>query len=192
MTQEKKPKVNSAGQAELEKVEAQFEQFDTEIKSMTMERTNLAPKQETENQTKMSSKEIHDSKHLYLKPKTTLGCKEPFNEKFRKEYEFSKEYVLFIAENKEVIGDSIECWTRPFPGIPAEEWLVPTNRPIWGPRYLAEQIKRKSYHRFVMKDNVVTAQDSQGKYYGQMAVDTTIQRLDAYPVSTKKSIFMGA
>ena len=39
----------------------------------------------------------------------------------------------------------------------------------------------------------VTGGDSIGtKYYGQMAVDSIIQRLDATPVSNKKSIFMGA
>jgi len=31
-----------------------------------------------------------------------------------------------------------------------------------------------------------------GQFYGSMAVDTTIQRLDALPATKTKSIFMGA
>jgi len=64
---------------------------------------------------------------------------------------FQKEYVQFIAENKEIIGETIEIWTRPFGGMPAEFWKVPVNKPVWGPRYLAEQIKRCYY--LVIKTN---------------------------------------
>ena len=75
--------------------------------------------------------------------------------------------------------------------MPAEFWQVPTNKPVWGPRYLAEQIKRKFYHRLMMENKQTEAGDGM-TYYGQMAVDTTVQRMDARPVSTRKSIFMGA
>jgi len=34
------------------------------------------------------------------------------------------------------------CGRKPFPGMPAEEWAIPTNKPINGPRYVAEQIKK--------------------------------------------------
>ena len=36
-----------------------------------------------------------------------------FNEKFRKAYEFDKEYVRFIAENYEIIGESISFGHAP-------------------------------------------------------------------------------
>jgi hypothetical protein len=85
----------------------------------------------------------------------------------------------------------IEIWTRPYGGVPAEFWKVPVNKPIWGPRHLAEQIKRCSYHRLSMQ-NTTTNSDGVGQYYGSLAVDSTIQRLDARPVSTRKSIFMGS
>ncbi len=57
---------------------------------------------------------------------------------------------------------------------------------------LAEQIKRARYHRMKMDQTVSTGADGAGQYFGAMAVDTTIQRLDAMPVSSRKSIFMGA
>ena len=44
------------------------------------------------------------------------------------------------------LSEKIEIWTRPYGGIPAEYWEVPSNKPVWGPRYLAEQIKRARYH----------------------------------------------
>lgn len=186
-----KPKnLNSASEKELDKVEAQFKEFDASVKEMTMDRMNAAPKEEVEQQTKLSQKEIAATKENYLKPIKIISCKEKFNEKWRTEYEFQKEYVNFIAENKELIGESLDIWTRPFPGMPAEEWMVPVNTPVWGPRYLAEQIKRKSYHRLIMKDTPIETTGA-GIMYGKMAADSIIQRLDAHPVTKKKSVFMG-
>ena len=182
--------MNSASEKELDKIENQFKEFDADVKAMTLDRMNMAPKEEVEPQTKLSSTEINKSKDIYLKPKRTIGSKEKFNEKFREEYNFSKEYVNFIAENKEIIGESTDFWTKPFPGMPAEEWDVPVNKPVWAPRYVAERIKGCKHHRLVMQDKPINS-DGYGQYYGTMAVDTVVQRLDAHPVSTRKSIFMG-
>jgi len=189
---EKKTRVNSESQKQLQEAEKQFEAFDQNIKDMTMDRMNAAPKQEIEPQTKLSQAEIEKKNDIYLKPFRSIGSKEKFNEDYRNQYNYDKEYVQFIAENKEIIGESLDVWTKPYAGMPAEWWKVPVNKPIWGPRYLAEQIKSKFYHRLVMQQNVSTGADGMGQYYGSMAVDTTVQRLDAIPVSTRKSIFMGA
>jgi hypothetical protein len=187
-----KPKTsNSSAQRELDKAQEQFDAFDENVKSLTMDRMNEAKKEDMEPQTKLSSKDIEKSKEIYLKPERSISSKEKFNEKYREKYEFDKEYVHFIAEHKELLGETIECWTKPYAGMPAEFWKVPANKPVWGPRYLAEQIKKKSYHRLVM-NQTVTGADGLGQWYGSLAADTTIQRLDAMPVSTRKSIFMGA
>lgn len=185
----KKPEINSAAQRELDQAEKQFEAFDNSVKEMTNDRLSSAPKEDSEMQTQMSSKDLGKSKDVYLKPKRTISSKEKFNEKFRKDWEFDKEYVQFIAENKEIIGETISLWTKPYAGLPAEEWDVPTNKPVWGPRHLAEQIKRCSYHRFVMENKPIESNHA-GTMYGAMAVDTTVQRLDAYPVRERKSVFM--
>lgn len=187
-----KSKVTSSAEKELDKAQQQFDAFDSNIKEMTQDRMNMTPRTEMEPQTKLSQKDIEKSKDIYLKPEKTISCREKFNEKFRADYEFAKEYVQFIAENKEIIGETIEIWTRPFPGMPAEFWKVPVNKPIWGPRHLAEQIHRKVYHRLTMQQNVITGGDNNTQFYGSLAVDTTVPRLEARPVSTKKSIFMGA
>jgi hypothetical protein len=187
-----KPKVGGSAQEELDKAEKQFNEFDSNVKQMTLDRMNEAPKEEAEPQTKMSQQEIEKSKDLYLKPHRTISSKEKFNEKFREDYNFAKEYVRFIPENKEIIGEEIEIWTKSFPGMPAEFWKIPTGKPVWGPRYLAERIANCKYHRLVMQQNVLTSSNHVGQMYGAMAVDTTVQRLDALPVSSRKSIFMGA
>jgi len=186
----RKPQVNSAGEKELIKAEEQLNKFEDNVKQLTLDRMNEAPLEEKEEQTKLSSKEIEKAPGLYLKPFRSIGCRDKFNENYRKEYEEAKEYVHFIAENNEVVGEDIDIWTRPFAGMPAEWWKVPVNKPLWAPRYLAEQIKGRKYHRLVMKDTV-TEQGSVGQFYGTMAADTTIQRLDAKPVSSTKSLFMG-
>ena len=183
---------SSLAQQEMEKVERQLDSFEKNVKDLTLDRMNMAPKEDSEAQTKISSKDIEKSKEIYLKPVKTIGCRDKFNENYREQYNFDKEYVHFIAENKEIIGEEIDIWTRPYAGMPAEEWKVPVNKPVWGPRYLAEQIKRKTYHRLVMQQNNVTASDGMGSYYGTMVADTTVPRLEARPVSTRKSVFMGA
>lgn len=188
----KKPKVAlGSAQKELDKAQEQFDQYEKNIKDLTLDRMNAAPMEESEMQTKLSSRQIADAKDIYLKPFKTIQSREKFNEKFREEYNFAKEYVYIIAENKEIIGETIEKWTKPFPGMPAEFWQIPVNKPIWVPRYVAEELKRCFYHRLRTED-VGTSSDGVGKYYGTMVVDTTIPRLDAHPVTKRKSIFMGA
>lgn len=188
------PRINSQGEQELVKAEKQLEKFEDQVKEMTMDRVNqLAPKaKETDAQIQLSQKQIEKSKETYLKPNKTIGCRDKFNEDYRSQYNYDKEYVHFIAENKEIIGETIDIWTRPYAGMPAEYWNVPTNKPVWGPRYLAEQIKRCYYHRLTMQEKKSYGSDGFGEWCGTMAVDTTVQRLDARPVSAGKSVFMGS
>ncbi len=188
----KTPKSNSLAKKELDKAQQQFDKFDENVKQMTMDRMNVAPKEDVEPQTKLSSREIANKQDIYLKPKRRIEDRQKFNESFRDEWNFQKEYVHFIAEHKELIGENIELWTHPYGGMGAEYWEVPTNKPVWGPRYLAEQIKRKCYHRLTMQQNNIGGSDHMGQYFGTLAVDTTVQRLDANPVSSRKSVFMGA
>lgn len=192
MTEVKTPKVNSAGEKELIKVQKQFEDFDDQVQSLTLDRMNQAPKLDVEQQTKLSQKEISESKDIYIKPFKTVGCQEKFNEKFRDEYNFQKEYVYITAENHECIGETLDFWTKPFPGVPAMEWKVPCNKPVWVPRYVAERIKGCSYHVLSMNEDQSTDSDSLGTYKGRIVVDNIKQRLDAVPASKRRSIFMGA
>jgi hypothetical protein len=186
---EKKPKVP---EKEVDKLQKQFDEFDNQVKELTQDRMNAAPKEEQEPQTKLSGKQLDNSSKIWLKPKRTVMGRDKFNERFREAYNFSKEYVQFIAENKEIIGESIQLWTRPFGGMPAEEWDVPVNKPVWGPRYLAEQIRKCQYHRMRMEQNTSVGADGIGSYFGSMIVDITVPRLTAEPVSPRRSIFMGA
>lgn len=182
----------SLAEKELDKAEAHFKAHDEQVKALTLDRMNEAKKEEVEPQTKLSQADIAKSKDIYLKPVKTISCKEKFNEKYRDDYNFDKEYVHFIAENHEVIGEEIDAWTKPYAGVPAEEWKIPTNKPVWGPRYLAEQIKRKNYHRLKSEQSTITDQSGMGTFHGSIIVDSVVQRLDALPVSNRKSVFMGA
>jgi hypothetical protein len=176
---------------EIDQLQKQFDQFDSQVKELTLDRMNEAPKMELEPQTKMSSKESENAKRIYLKPERVIADGQKFNENYRSDWNFAKEYVQFIAENKEVIGESIEIWTHPFGGVGAEFWKVPVNRPVWGPRYLAEQIRRRVYHRLHMDERRQTSSNSEATFYGAMVVDSVIPRLTAEPVSDRKSVFIG-
>jgi hypothetical protein len=188
-----KPKTSSSfAEKELEKVEKQFDDFENQVKDVSADRTFNAPVDKTEMQTKMSQNEIARAKDRYLTPKKKISSPEKFNENFREAWNFSKEFVHFIAENKECIGESIDLWTKPYAGVPAEEWVVPCNTPVWGPRYLAEQIKRKYYNRLVMNEARESSIDGTGTYYGTLVKDTTVHRLDCHPVIKQRSVFMGS
>jgi len=191
MAEKPTPK-SSLGETELQKAEKQLDAFDASVRSLTLDRMNTAPTVDREMQTTMSQNQLARATDTYLKPSKSIGSQEKFNENYRKEYDYAKEYVQFIAENKMIIGEIIEMWTKPFPGLPAQFWQVPVNKPVWAPRFVAEQIKRAKYHILSMRDSVTAGADQMGQYYGTMAVDSTIQRLDAHPVGNSRSIFMGA
>lgn len=178
-------------ETELDKAQMQFDAFENNVKELTLDRANQAPKLEQEPQHKLSNSEISQSKDVYLKPERSIASREKFNEDYREQYNYAKEYTRFIAENRELIGETIEIWTKPFAGMPAEFWKVPSNKPVWGPRYLAEQIKRASYHRFSMSNSTVGS-DSMAQYYGTMVVDNVVQRLDAHKAPTSVPVYMGA
>ena len=187
-----RPRKETSVEKEMKNLENQFDQYDQQIKNLTLDRMNEAPVREVEPQTKIAGKDIDKDNSNYLKPKKKIGSREKFNEKYREKYEFAKEYVNFIAENKEIIGESICIWTKNFAGVPAEYWEVPANKPVWGPRYLAEDIEKRSYHVLRMDQKEISSEDGMGKYYGQLVVDDIVPRLTARPVTTRRSVFMGA
>lgn len=189
--------VNSSGEKELEKVQEQFEDFSNQVKEYNMSRLNLVPKTGYEQQTKMSQSDIRNSTDIYLKPSKYVASQEKFNERFRKEYEYDKKYIPFIAENVECRGERIEMWTKPYPGCPAEFWEVPVNKPIWAPRYVSDQLKRKFHHQLEMKEhaegsNYVGEGSTGDRYYGKIVCQNTIQRLDSREVSSRMNIAMTA
>lgn len=154
--------------------------FDAQVASLTNEINPNAPKPEAEPQVLQSKREIAKEDGLYLKPDKRINSKEVFNEKYRTECNFKSEYVPFIAENKEIIGETLEFWTKPFAGMSAEFWKVPTNKKVWGPRYVAEQISRKGYNRLTMEDRP-TSVEGGNTFTGQLVVSNRVQRLDARP-----------
>ncbi len=184
-----KPKINAEGQKELERVDDQINQFTESMNKAVNDGRTLAI-QESEPQTKKSQQELKASGTIYLKPKRTVFSREKFNEKFRTEFNEKSQYVEFVAENKEVIGESIDFWTKPFPGIPAEEWIVPVNKTVSAPLYVKQRIQECGYTIYRTSDTPV---QSEGGivYYGQMVAEERKQRLDAREVSKNTRVFIG-
>lgn len=186
-----KPKPTSlAAERELDKVESQFNEIEKDIKKINIDRMGLVPKLQYESQTKMPQSEIANSKIFVLKPSNFVTSREKFNERFRDSYNYDKEYIEFIAENIEIRGEMIEMWTKPYPGMPAEFWKIPVNKPLAGPRYVCEQLKRKFHHKLTMQEGTTVGSDGMGQYYGKMAVETTVQRLDAREIPKTRSYSM--
>lgn len=189
-----KPKVDSEGKKELDKVQEQFDEYKEQVDTLTMDRMNLAPKQDVEPIHKISNKDLDKNDAMYLKPFSTVSVppKEKFNERFRKSYEYDCERVEFTAEHRELIGETIEMWMKPYGGMPAEFWKIPTGKKINAPRYIFEKLRRTGYHRLRMDESKQTNSDGTGTFYGQMVVDNYVPRLDAHIVPPKRTVYMGA
>lgn len=169
---------------------AKSDAFDNQVKEMNIDAMNRAPIQDYE-PPKVSQKEIQDS-NIYIKPKRWIADNQKFNPRFEKDWEYAKQYVQCIPIHNELRGDLIEFWTHPFGGKGAEFWQLPSDKPVWIPRYAAEQLTKCKYHRLKMDQSKTQGADGNGTYFGQMISETTIHRLDAAPVNTGRSIFMGA
>jgi len=181
---------NNKVEAELDKVQKQFDEFESQVKDLTQDRMKCAPKEEVI-PPEISQKEIAN-KDIYIKPTRWIADNQKFNPRFEKEGEYEKEYVQCIPIHNEIRGDMIEFWTHPFGGKGAEFWQIPSDKVIWIPRYAAEQLTKCKYHRLKMDEKLTRSSDGSGTYFGQIVAETTIQRLDALPVNGKRSIFMGA
>jgi hypothetical protein len=177
---------------QLESIERQINQQEDQIKSLTLDETNKSPVLEQESSMQLSQKELAKKPDVYIKPTRTLapGRKEKFLDAWKSEYESRKQYVEYTVENNEVIGEDVTLWSKPYPGLPMEEWVLPTNKPIWIPKYVAEQVQNCRYHKFIMDKTPVNT-TGEATYYGAMQVKNTVNRLDAKVVDKRPRVFMG-
>jgi len=180
-TPARKPKAN------VSPIQDQLAALEADMLGTTMDSMTGAPRKESEPQYKIAQQDINDSS-MYLKPVKMHASREPFNEKFRDSYEFDKKYVQMIAQHNECKGDSIDMWCKPYPGVPATEWIVPVGVPVYVPRFVAEQIKRKFYHTLKMETKPI-GDTQHGTYYGAITVKETVNRIDCQPCTNRKSLF---
>ncbi len=190
----KKPTPNSFEmEQEIDKVESHFDSQEKILReSMSLDRLNQLPAEEAEPIHKMTQKQVSEAKDIYIQPFKTIACRDKFNEDYRDEYNYSMEWVYITAQNNMILNEYLDFWTKPFAGIPYEEWKVPVNKPIWVRRHVAERIKGCKYHELHMDQSKKVEHDEFGDYVGQMVAKKSVQRLDAFPATKRKSIFMGA
>jgi hypothetical protein len=175
-----RPKVNSDSQKELDKAQASFDAF-----SETVSKFNpldaKGTMHEEEPQTKVSNRELNKQDAPYIKPIRSIHSKDRPQEKYKEKHARDWEYVRCIVENKEIIGEAVECWTKKYPGDPAHFWKIPVNKAIYIPRLLANQLANCKYHRLRTEDQI-TSDEGFIKQYGTVVVDYVKNRIDARPV----------
>lgn len=140
----------SKSEQQLQKAEQSFEKFSSDLKDL---QTNKAPIAETEPQTKLSNREAAVSEAPYIKPNRAIFSKEKFDEKNRALRDEDWKYVRCIVENNEIHGESVQFWLKKWPGEPAHEWIIPANKPVQIPKFVAEHLASRSYVRYVMEEN---------------------------------------
>jgi len=183
---------NSLAEKELDKAQAQFEAFDQNVKSMTLDHLNQLPKEDAEAKHGLTQNQVADAKDIYIQPFKTIACRDKFNENYRDDWNYAKEYVYITAQNNMILNEFLQFWTKPFAGVPFEEWKVPVNKPIWVRRHVAERIKGCVHHELHMDQSQKMETNEYGDMVGQMVAKKAVQRLDAFPATKRKSIFMGA
>ena len=174
----RKPNISRSEQ-QLEKAAEKFDEFAQQVKSLSVDEKANLPSQETEPQTKLSKKEANSLDAPVIKPNRAIFSKEKFNEKMRSEYEVRSKLVKCIVENNEIIGERIEKWTKRWPGEPAHFWQIPVNKPIYLPKFLAEELQNCCYHRLVMEEAPQTAE---GALTHSLVSKETRHRLDCRSV----------
>lgn len=189
----KMPQVNEEGRKELAKADVQFNEVKRDFKETVtevIERTISLPECVPDHDIRRSTKELKQADVLVLKPLKSISDKSKFNEKYRKEWEEAWTYVKAIVENHEIIGESVECWTKKFPGDPAHFWRVPVNKPVMMPRLLAQQLAECKYHRIVMEEKAQSSGDGLTFYGAAQAVEVR-NRISARIIPESTKIAMG-
>ena len=166
--------VDAAANKELERVEQNLSAITEPVKALDPSKIVT---QESAPQTQMSKKEEVTYDAPVLKPIRSINSREPFNEKYREDWKKGWELVKVIVENREIMGECPEPWSKSFAGDPAHQWRVPVNKPVYMPRHLAVQLSKCKYQIFRMEDKQMTNSDGMGTYYGSMVVDSTKDRI---------------
>lgn len=129
-----------------------LEKTTEEMKNLTVDEINKAPLTEVEPQTKMSKEEVEHYDAPVIKPTRSFPAHSKPSSKEKKERERGWELVKCIAENVEIYGEKIEFWLNKYLGDPTHFWEIPVNKPIYLPRFVAEHLATRTYHRFKMVD----------------------------------------
>lgn len=189
---ERRPRVDTQGQAQLTAVEENLNATIAQAKEVNpIEARHFAPKLEREEQTKLSSQELRKN-IMVLKPvKVLFAVGQKFDEKFRDSYNYDKEYVDFVYEHQEEKGAPLEMWTKPYPGVPAEMWIIPANKSVSAPRYVQKQIDQMNYITRKYVDKAQVGSDFAGSYHGALEVENVVDRATTREVSKKVNVFMG-
>jgi len=182
-----KPRVNSDGQKELDKAQEKIDSFQEQAREFNPF-TGLTDIEESEPQTKMSTREARNADAIYIKPIRSIqrpnfksdrcDSRVYWDEKYREDRDRDWEYVRCIVENNEIIGEEVEVWTAKWACDPAHFWKVPVNKPVMIPRMLAEQLSKCHYHRLKMEDN----SEKMNYVNSKLVADHVVRRIDCRPV----------
>jgi hypothetical protein len=167
----------------------QSNEFSKELSKLNIDATSSLKTEETENQTKLSKREIKREqlpKITYIK---SIASQEKFNERFRDEWKYAWEYVSCIVENKEVPGEQVEFWMKDYPGEDATFWRVPVNKPILLPRFVAQHLSARAYAQLSMDPGETREIGDGVQQYGFPVYKSMKKRIDCIPVSSYTNPF---
>ncbi len=177
----------------LQDAEKNFREFQKEINSFNPFDKEV-PLEEKDPYTKLSRREMQLADAPYIIPTremmrpNVVKCGEAgkahYNTAHDKLREDGWKYIKVTVDNYESVGQTIEMWTGLWGCEPGYFWLVPTNKPIWIPLFLAKQIKGCRYHEIVMKDpfdndpTIASRKVHTVEIVNKMTVERRKQRLD--------------
>src|SRR5665213_2096435 len=95
---------NSLAEKELDKAQAQFDAFDENVKSLTLDHMNNLPVEASEAKHKLTQNQIADAKDIYIQPFKTIASRDKFNENYREDYTYAMEWVYITAQNNMILN----------------------------------------------------------------------------------------
>lgn len=148
-----KPRLQSSeANREVERIDNQIKGIQEGIQKVASQDRASIPVAETEEQTKLSKKELTNYDAPVIKYVKAFADKAKLPEKWRAERDHDWELIKVVCENCEIVGEMIEVTTHKWPGDPWAFWQIPVNTPVYIPRHVAKQIHDCHYIRYVQTD----------------------------------------
>ena len=137
-----------------EKIIKDVAKISEDMNLLTIDKIEDTPDKEPEIQTKLTHREMADELGVrYIEPKRKLGILGELPSNLEKQRARDWEYVKGIYENIDCIGEAVEFWYVLYPGDPDCLWSIPSNVPVFVPRFIAKHLEDvQKYHRFDYKN----------------------------------------
>lgn len=136
---------------DLENIAKKTAELTEEMSQLTVDKINEIAPEPTLDELKLTAKQkASDEGVIFVEPKRKFKGLGKLPEKLKREHARAWEYVKGIYENYVVNNEPVRFWHNgDFPGDPDCLWEIPSNKPVYVPRFIAKHLEEcQKYHQF--------------------------------------------